>query len=670
MAKFFGRYRAHQPGLVVVYFFIFIASLWSQQDQEILYRSVVGRNLAIAIETEIPYSSDLELVIPQVPENISIISSYIGSYQKETITEGRSEYQSFAIFRCQIRSSEPGIFFIPSIPILREGYTSNLEPLTFMAFQWDEYNNAYPLTLQWREPPSQVFQGEVVTLMLEARYTDNIIFAESINLSPPPGALMNRVSLAGDIVPLDLGPNLRVFRYPVESWTFSALEVGALKIPTGEVQVQSLKREIPALEINVIPLPEEVKNTGAVGVFSRSLQFDKDELRVGETLELRIVLQGRGNLPNLLMIDPILDGWEIISRHEENLYQPDADSGYQGSRQFVYKLRSLEAGNRLIDFEDYPYWNSEMQKVDILEAQSINIHVIKQPEIIQNDDFSLIAPEKVSRHLDWFYLQNPWIYLLLLPFFILIIIISLLKKIKIGPFIFLIIIISSFTAPQNHLSVLRNADDYWKNKDYNAALDVYKDLYEPMKFNSFYHYNLGLLYWKTDQRGMAQYELRNALNIRSGDSRMVNALAQMDQIMGLNDQFQGGLFINQLPFLITLFLSSILLTLFFIYHLMKNSTKSLLLLCGMLGLFFLSLGSSLYLMVDHSVKQLVVIEAEASMKKISGNLSRQWITLPQGSSLEVIKELDDYYFIKTGYGLEGWVSRSEVKPLQGLAHGK
>jgi len=641
--------------------------LWSEEN-----RAVVGRDFAVIIQTDFPYSTDLKVEIPDLPEDVIVSSDpYIRSYRKEQITEGRREYQSFAEIRFKIRASQPGIYPIPGPILLREGKKQNLDPFYFMAFLWDEYRNPYPLKTQWREIPKEIYQGQAVPLLLEALYTDSIIFPENLNMRHPAGGTLERVSLPGEIEILNLDEEHQVYRYPLESWIFSSQEPGTIQIPAGEVEINGLKRPIPPLSLEILELPEALQGSGAVGQFRRFIDIEEKNLVQGESLEIVLTLEGRGNLPQLHLSEPLLDGWELISSHYELDILPDAHWGYVGSRRYIFQLHGLKAGATEISFDRFPYWNPESSKLEFLPRESLSLNLAAPVEGDKDRVVRLIPPREIVKSKDWYRIDNPFVYLLLLPLFILMLTLLLMKKKKWGPWLVvsLIFLLSSAQVSQEHLSRLNLAEEAFIQGNMEDALHQYLLIKEDMTGNSRFFYNLSLIQRELEMPAEAEYSLRTALRIRPGYTLYEETLKQMDQDFGLENQFYGAIFIRQSIFLSGFLLISALLMALIVVHFILNKTQTLLYLAASLSLFILSSLSLLYILHQNRVEQVVVMEKDTQLRKISGDLAKDWIALPAGTSLEVQTRHQEFLFVRTGYGLQGWVRDGQIRTLGGRENG-
>lgn len=655
-----------RKGLVIILLLLQSSWVFSQQDPT-RNRAVVGRDLTLTIPTEQPYSSDLRALVENVPEEVTITyGPVIRAYRKEWITEGRKEVQSLAEVRLNIRASSPGIYKLEGLQLLREGFMQELDPIYFLAFQWDEIKNTYPLVIQWKNPPETIYQGQAVPLMLESLYTESILFAESIQFSHPAGTILDKSSLPGEIERISLDENHEVYRYPLESWIFTALSEGTVSLRGGEVQINGLKRPIPPLNFEVQPLPDQVQSTAAVGTFRRRIEMDVDKISLGEPLEFSLIIEGKGNLPSLRVLDPRLTGWEIISKREELDILPDNQWGYKGSRRIIYRLHSQESSQHSIEFSPFYYWNPFEKSVNRLESLYQTILVEKENRETSDYSLILIDPQSVIRNQDWFHLHNPRVFLFFIPMFILFFSAALFKRIRWGSLtLVLMLLFLSSSAPVNlnEISLLKQAEDAFVQENYEEARKIYLNLQPSIGFNSSYYYNLGLIQWRSGHTGESQWSMRMALTGKPGNPLFLETLYQMDQDQQLEEQFLGTLSLRQNIFLLIFLFTGFLFFLSLALHLYFNQTRTLLLLCVFLSLWIISSGSIAYLYLKDRNNQAVVLKENVHIRKIQGEFAREWITLEEGTSLEILASHNRYLFVRTGFGLKGWVLNSDISRL-------
>ncbi|CAM4134981.1 BatD family protein [Flavobacterium antarcticum] len=164
-----------------------------------------------------------------------------------------------------------------------------------------------------------------------------------------------------------------------------------LELPTnrrnffGQVQTtQSNKRvSAGAKTINVKALPENGKPadfTGAVGNFNFEAKPSKTTLKHGESLELKVVVSGTGNLKLFTLPKPVvptaLEMYDPV--HKENVNSPL--SGMTGSISDTYKVIPQYKGEYPIKPMTFSYFDLKSQRYKTISSPEIMVKVLDGPE--------------------------------------------------------------------------------------------------------------------------------------------------------------------------------------------------------------------------------------------------------------------------------------------------
>lgn len=142
--------------------------------------------------------------------------------------------------------------------------------------------------------------------------------------------------------------------------------------------VQVTMRSNP-LTLKILPLPNQGKPerfSGAVGQYRMSAAIDKAEVKTGEPVTLRVIVEGRGNLKNLPEPAlPDLDGFERYesTRHDQISIQ---DGSIAGSIVFDYLLipRTQEAIS--IGPVVFDYFDTALKQYRTVRSEPIRLNVL------------------------------------------------------------------------------------------------------------------------------------------------------------------------------------------------------------------------------------------------------------------------------------------------------
>ncbi len=169
-----------------------------------------------------------------------------------------------------------------------------------------------------------------------------------------------------------------------------------VEIPSGQtdffgrpiMKVGNKKVSAGAKVITVKPLPEAGKPedfTGAVGNFDFKVTPSKTKLKNGESLDLNIVVSGKGNLKLFTLPKPILpSSLEMYDPvHKENVTTPL--SGMTGSIADIYTIIPQFKGNYPIQPLTFSYFDLGSKTYKTITSQEINIEVLDGPTAANND---------------------------------------------------------------------------------------------------------------------------------------------------------------------------------------------------------------------------------------------------------------------------------------------
>ena len=146
---------------------------------------------------------------------------------------------------------------------------------------------------------------------------------------------------------------------------------------SGYVEV---KRNIvaPSIKIDVLPLPQKPANfSGGVGKFNISAQLNKNELKAGDPLSLRIVLGGIGNLK--LIKQPVVNFPKDWDKYDPKVTDKTklTSNGLEGN--MIYDILAVprNQGHYTIPPVELTYYDTSLNQYKTIKTQSFDIEVAK-----------------------------------------------------------------------------------------------------------------------------------------------------------------------------------------------------------------------------------------------------------------------------------------------------
>lgn len=146
---------------------------------------------------------------------------------------------------------------------------------------------------------------------------------------------------------------------------------------SGYVEV---KRNIvaPSIKIDVLPLPHKPANfSGGVGKFNISAQLNKNELKAGDPLSLRIVVGGIGNLK--LIKQPVVNFPKDWDKYDPKVTDKTklTSNGLEGN--MIYDILAVprNQGHYTIPPIELTYYDTSLNQYKTIKTQSFEIEVAK-----------------------------------------------------------------------------------------------------------------------------------------------------------------------------------------------------------------------------------------------------------------------------------------------------
>ena len=146
---------------------------------------------------------------------------------------------------------------------------------------------------------------------------------------------------------------------------------------SGYVEV---KRNIvaPSIKIDVLPLPQKPANfSGGVGKFNISAQLNKNELKAGDPLSLRIVVGGIGNLK--LIKQPVVNFPKDWDKYDPKVTDKTklTSNGLEGN--MIYDILAVprNQGHYTIPPVELTYYDTSLNHYKTIKTQSFEIEVAK-----------------------------------------------------------------------------------------------------------------------------------------------------------------------------------------------------------------------------------------------------------------------------------------------------
>ena len=578
-----------------------------------------------------------------------------------------------------LRADQPGWAIIPdftaqtdsTVYSIRGAAVPVLPPGTVMTV---------PPVLQWRVGSPVLVSGQSTSAFLELSFMEEYLLPESVSVDPLSSGVLEEVTGLGTVLTQEMGG--RTFqRYPVASFILTAEESGQLVLPPAQVLISGVRVISPPLTVSVNPVPGILDSTGAVGTFTLTGAPSAEVVRVGEILRFTLRLEGEGNLNYLRIPDPLISGGRISSQTDSFRFTPVL-SGWRGFREVVYRIIPEREGVMQITVPQFPVFNPETSRIVQPPLQSFSIQV--EPGVVialeSQGELGLLSPDQVLGYNLLELYRRPETYLLLIPpGFIGIGIFVSKRRQSLSRFrgastlmvllLFMFVLGPSSSAFWSHISfqqqreLLILAEEQFDSGNFSETLMLYRQVAELLEFtNPGLTYNQSIALAADNRVSEAVFYLRQARRILPGDPLFSNALALLEESLGLTRQFT----IPSIPRGDAFFFLSFGVAFFFLLflpywlkdiHAGKVMTLTLLMVVFSLGIAGLVWYSNIRYETEGIVRQ---DDEMGNVTKIPESAASVWLQLPPGTSVLLRDTSGDFSLIRTSYGIEGWILSNNV----------
>lgn len=243
--------------------------------------------------------------------------------------------------------------------------------------------------------------------------------------------------------------------------------------------------------------------------------------------------------------------------------------------------------------------------------------------------------------------------------------------------ILFVLVIFSCSSFASDLSELMNkANNYYKNNQYQLAIEEYNKIVRQGYEGASLFYNLGNAHYRLGQIGYAILYYEKALKYAPSDDDIKHnlALARLnlkDKVDSLPPFFIFNLWEGLIALFsvtgwtyVTYIFYILLLIAIIFYFFSKNSTQQRISFFSGIGFLVLMLFSILLLNVkmnkEYNIKSGVVIRKEITAKSSPDNSSKDSFTIHEGLKVKLEDRVDNWIKIRLDDGKVGWVLDNDL----------
>jgi tetratricopeptide (TPR) repeat protein len=524
-----------------------------------------------------------------------------------------------------------------------------------------------PYDVIWRASAVDIYEGQTVSLILELENTKEIVFPESVKIRTPEGVLMEEAEGLGEIFSESVGDE-ELYRIPVASYLLTATAPGSLELQSAQVTALDLTAVSNNLMFEVKELPERLKGSGAVGRFSYSFSLSEENIVVGAPVELRIRIEGVGNLNYLEFPEISAEGLIQSGKEQVNEFLPVSE-GYKGFRELIYRYAPQDAGTYVIQVPSLNWLDlgtglvqEERGRQYTLVVRDIS-QVEKEREEELNALFPLLGVEELQSYEAHRYFNEPLHYLWFAPgiLFLCVMVFRIKRKkvLAIGAASLIILIAAAVSNPFP-IEELKNGHSAFEQGEYQTAADYFETASHKAPNNAGILYNLGIVNYNLEKYGAAISNIRRAIVLKPMKVELRETLYWFESSLNLKRQIADQYRFHPDIAFFTLVGFFNVSAVFLAFYLSKKRGLYIILMILSVVLCIASVGMTLYSIGKLSGNTGVVVQSEARLRKIPDAEAAEWLTLKEGTSVNIIIQSGGYQLVRTGYGVEGWVETNLI----------
>ncbi len=563
-----------------------------------------------------------------------------------------------------------GRYIIGSFQCQDQGRTYTTEPVVISVT--DPANgNIVPPSARWVVSVPEPYQGQTVFMELVLDNLTEPLFPDRITTTPPATGVFEEVRGLGKISSRRVGSTV-LYQVPIATFYLTPTADGSLTVPAATISVKGVRVRAPSLDLSVKKLPPSVQSSGAVGSLSFTATIANPEIAEGDSFDLTMRVEGTGNLAYLHFPDITSKELVVTPTGERNRYVP-TETGYTGYREVSYQLTPRTPGTVKLSVPGLVWMDPGSGEIQQSGTEVLSLKTDPAPitaSAAQSPSgaavFALLSVVQVRQMDTVSAYRNPLNYLWLLPGVMVLVVIVLLrrggKKPGVVPFVAGLIFFVSATAPQHQFPAkeVQAGIDAFQAGKVSVAIDQFRSALSVRPHNPGILYNQSLCYFQAHRYGEAIYYLNNAIRFDPTNRVMRQTLAWMEQRLSLTRQIEPPWSVNpDLMLIIVAILFNLTCVLLAISGAGKGGRYVIVLVFAVL--LTLAAGGGLVYSISTQNDEIGVVGRDAgNLLKIPRPDATSWLELPRGTTVRILLDSNNFYLVRTGYGVEGWLPAEDV----------
>ncbi len=522
-----------------------------------------------------------------------------------------------------------------------------------------------PFSVEWRTARDYIYRNEVIPVTLVIRNAVEYAFPESLELSSPDSGELIEVQVSEDIERREIDGRT-LLTIPVARYLFSADTSGRVTLPEVEITAGEFEELTPRKALEVRELPDEARESTAVGGFGYDAELDREQIPEGESAIVTIRVSGVGNLPFLQI--PGLEAEDlVVTQLDENADIEPASGGYRGSVELTYRVTPRSTGMHLVRVPPFVWVDAHSGELRRSTAPAMTLEVTEartgttEPEPGEAE-LTPLSLDEIKRIEPANRYRRPETYLWLLPGIIIVLVgISGIVPKRVGAFpLAMVLLIAAGTPEDFPDDRVERALEAHREGRFEAAVAAYDTALQDRPDSPGILYNSALALYNEGAAPQALYRLRQALRANPSAAELSTALSRLEAELGLEQQPEPSRLPHPDAFVIVaLVLVNLLCLLAIVAKRLRGGTAVIVAVFGVL-LTVGSIGLAAYSARAAATPVAVVGPESGVLRRIPDDGADPWLRLDPGTAVRVLVRHQDYQLVRTGYGVEGWLSSDAI----------
>lgn len=594
----------------------------------------------------------------ELPDGLQIVESFV-----ERINSAEGD----ARFAVRIRALRSGFFELPAFRVSAAG--RELSSGAILIQVHPSTGGDVPLEASWQVNSEQPVAGESILISLILQSPDAPVLPDEMRFSPPEWGDFHEVDGVGEFSSTTYATGT-LYEVPVVTYIATPTTDGVYTIPAASLRVENTTVRIAARTFEVQPTPARIDSSGAVGSFQYQVTIEPRTIYQGETVDVRVRLEGSGNLPYINLPEPEVENLLLTGTDEFERLQV-TDQGFMGVRTVTYRLSARDTGTFTVNVPAFSWYYPQNGRIYTAESVARSVQVLPVPlgsvdqhrarlGLLSNEDIGSLPA--VTGHTLLIMLM--W----LLPAAVGLVIRKTMSR-RAGRSVFIagLTMLSFVSVPAPFAEVgTEAARTYYQNEEYEKAYRNYYAAIEQTPDLPGLWYNAGLSVFRDDRPVAAVHHFRRALSLRPDNAEFREALIWVENGLELSSQIPVPSAVGPAALLASLLLLLNAMTLLWLFFRVRRmgGVAVVFLLMGIVA-FSLGIGFGRGFAAQNRSTGVLGDQQSESVfvYRIPVSDVTPWMSLKSGTTVELLDSSGDFFLIRTGLGVHGWVPQDVVTQL-------